>query len=79
MTKAKSLEKCIYTTKQLLEKYPDDIGLQINLDSMLKQQAELTEEWPETPSIDMAVAMIHELDIKLDQVLKELKELRKTK
>jgi hypothetical protein len=39
----------------------------------------INEEWPETPSIDMAVAMIHELDIKLDQVLKELKELRKTK
>jgi hypothetical protein len=44
---------------------------------MLKQQAELTEEWPEPPSIEMAVAMIHELDIKLDHVLKELKELKK--
>jgi hypothetical protein len=39
--------------------------------------ATLTEEWPEPPSIEMTIAMIHELDIKLDQVLKELRELRK--
>jgi hypothetical protein len=37
----------------------------------------ITDEWPEPPSVEMCVALLYELDVKLDEIIKELRAMRK--
>jgi hypothetical protein len=60
----------------ILKKYPELDPYAFPVIRFL-MDSKITEEWQEPPSIEMCVAMIYDLDVKMTEMLTILKAIRK--